>query len=364
MKKFPVVSDVVHHEGKLRVVNDRGELTGILPRCSWCNFAIETPGGIRCKMYVSHYAEIHRKRPVDEGRARTWSEPEFDAPYLLDKDVMNGDNGAYTVTLDSFSRGTVSTPTISQIVANVGSSEKDPDLATARVIEDAGLSRTFTAGEIDEIERLVKVTLGTQDIMDVGERVTLPHNVERRLDIMDDLETVGSANRRERDDPHLFSRAVAHRNYTAATRYKAQPRRCFDPVTSGFGWAEEREPVPFKDPGFIMPLDPGPISTHVRCFPNMDHVVCPLAAGKIPFRVVRDPNGKRWEPDVGKIRKILGDPCADPEQIESIVLFYQDHVHDIIKKTRDPRILNVIRKKFPQQASVAVALKGRQMISA
>lgn len=362
---FPVVSDVVYHNDEFRVVNDRGELTGIKPRCGWCHFAIETPGGaIRCRMEVSQYAEVHRKRPVDESRARTWSAPEGDMPYVTEKDITKGDNGQYTITLELLSRGGSVTPTIREIIESVCTHEKDPDLAVIAVIKEVRLTHEFSADEIDEIERLVKVTLKvTEDLMDVGERVTLPESVEKKLDNMDEFETSDAAKRRDKAEPKLFTEAAAFQNYTPAIRYKAKPRRCFDPVTGGFDWAEEREYVPFTDPGFKMPLDPGPISVHVRCYPNTDHIVCPLATRKIPMKMHRDEGGNvSWKPNVDKIRNILEDPHPDPEQIEAIVMYYQDRIHGIIKMTKNPRVLDIIRKKFGWQVSVRNELKGKNMI--
>ena len=362
---FPIVSDVINHNGRLRVVNDRGELTSIRPRCSWCHFAIETQtGNIRCRMGCSQYAQVRRKRTVDRETARTWSAPEGDMPYLTEKDVKKGDNGQYTITLEDFSRGGASTPIIREVIENVCSYEKDPDLAVIKVIREVRLTHAFSENEIDEIERLVRVTLGvTEDLMDVGERVTLPKNVEERLDDMDEFEVKDIAKRRDRAEPKLFTEKMALDNYTPAIRYKARPRRCFDPVTSDFGWAEEREYVPFTDPGFSMPLDPGPISVRVRCFPNVDHVLCPLATGMVPFKTVREDGNVSRVPDVDKIRRILDGPHADPEQVEAIVLFYQDRLHDVIRKTKNPRVLDLIRRKFGWQASVRNELKGKNMMS-
>jgi len=362
---FPIVSDVIRHGDELRVVNGHGELTSLRPRCKWCHFAVETPSGnIRCRLGCSHYADIHKKRTVDRETARTWGAPESDMPYLTEKDVKKGDNGAYTVTLEQFARGGALTPTIREVITNVCSYEKDPDLAVVKVIREVRLTHTFSLDEIDEVERLVRVTLGvTEDLMDVGERVTLPPNVEKKLDEMDELEVMDAAKRRDRTEPSLFTEAAAYRNYTPAIRYKGKPRRCFDPVTGDFGWAEEREYVPFADPGFSMPMDPGPISVHVRCFPNVDYVLCPLATGKIPMKMTRDSDGNESRrPDADEIRKILSDPCADPEQVEAIVLYFQDRIHEIIKMTKNPRVLDIIRRKFGWQASVRNELRGKNMI--
>ncbi len=360
---FPIVSDVISHNDEFRVVNHRGELTGIRPRCGWCHFATETPGGnIRCRMGVSQYADARRKRPVDETRARTWSAPESDMPYITEKDIGKGDNGMYTITLEQFSRGGAATPTIREVIENVCSHEKDPDLAVTAVIKEVRLTHAFSADELDEVDRLVRVTLGvTEDLMDVGERVTLPEGVEKKLDDMDEFEITDIAKRRNKAEPKLFTEAMAYRNYTPAIRYKAKPRRCFNPATSEFDWAEEREYVPFSDPGFSMPMDPGPISVHVRCFPNVDYILCPLASGKIPMKMHQDESGNRsWGPDVDKIRGILEDPHPDPEQVEAIVMYYQDRIHSVVRKTTNPRVLNIIRKKFGWQASIRDALKGKR----
>lgn len=284
-----VVLDVeqVETDGEvtLRLLDNYGRLTNKVAPCQYCEFACvsDVHRGVECRAGITKVCDTNILDMTDPA-AHGWAGEE--GRPITDKEMSYGHRGSFMVTLELWGSFGGRKSHWEEVVRRHISTGQSKELVVANVIKELRRVEIIGDSEEDIISSIVSSMMGSEDIMDVGERMS-QEETELILDSLTDEEALRTTTPRsitvEMDN---FSKP--HRRYKMRISWMYAPEligaRNYDGTIVKNGWIQSRQILHDIDPPdtiFVPHPDDPCISLTSKCFSLRDHVICPMRRSKI-----------------------------------------------------------------------------------